>query len=140
MFSRWLSLSFATLLTAAPACAGTLTIQVQNVRASSGRVHIDVCPEAKFLKDGCPYTGSATARKGVTTVVVDNVPAGRWAVQAYYDQNGNDKMDFGLFHLPKEGFGFSRDFGGMRAPKFEEAAFNVTGAAQTMTLRLRYVL
>lgn len=140
MIFRWLSLSLATVLTAAPAYAGTLTIQVQNVRASSGRVHIDVCPEAKFLKDGCPYTGSAIARKGVTTVVVNNVPAGRWAVQAYYDQNGNDKMDFGLFHLPKEGFGFSRDFAGMRAPKFEESAFTATGAAQAMTLRLRYVL
>ena len=141
-FRRLLFPAIALLVTAAapPPSAGTLTIEVENVRASKGRVHIDVCPEAKFLKDGCPYTGSAVARKGVTTVVVHDLPAGRYAVQAYLDENSNDKMDFGMFGLPREGFGFSRDFAGMRRPRFEEAAFNATGAAQAITLHLRYVL
>ena len=125
---------------AAPAHAGTLTVQVENVRASRGHVHVDICPEGKFLKDGCPYTASAAARKGETVVVIPNLPAGRFAIQAYLDENDNGKMDFNMFHLPKEQFGFSRDFRGMRAPKFEEAAFNATGAAQSLTLRLHSVL
>ena len=144
MTSRRLLLPATALLVIAaapPPSVGTLTIEVQNVRASKGRVHVDVCPQARFLKDGCPLTASAVARKGVTTVVVHDVPAGRYAVQAYLDENSNDKMDFGMFGLPKEGFGFSRDpKPTMHAPKFEEAAFDATGAAQAMTLRLRYVL
>lgn len=131
----------ALLVTAAaPPGSGTLTILVENVRVSRGRVHVDVCPEGKFLKNGCPYTASAIARKGETVVVVSNLPAGRFAIQAYLDENSNDKMDFNMFGLPKEQFGFSRDFKGMRAPKFEEAAFNATGTAQSMTLRLHSAL
>ena len=137
---RYLPFAALMITAATPPHTGTLTIQVENVRASKGRVHVDVCPEAKFLKDGCPYSASAVAHKGETTVLVPNVAAGRYAVQAYLDENSNDKMDFGMFGLPKEGFGFSHDPKGMHAPKFAEAAFDATGAAQSMTLRLRYVL
>ena len=134
-------LPFALLsVAAAPSHPGTLTIQVENVRASKGRVHVDVCPEARFLKDGCPYSASAVARKGETIVVVPNVAPGRYAIQAYLDENSNGKLDMGMFGLPKEQFGFSRDFRGMRAPKFEEAAFNATGAAQSLTLHLHSAL
>ncbi len=144
MTFRRLSLPLAALLVTAaapPPSEGTLTIEVANVRASKGRVHIDVCPEARFLKSGCAYSASAVARKGVTTVVVPNVAAGRYAVQAYFDENGNGKMDFGLFGLPKEGFGFSRDPKvTTRAPTFDQAAFDATGAAQSLALHLHYVL
>ena len=141
LFHRFLPVA-ALLVAAAPSHAGTLTIQVENVRASKGRVHVDVCTEVNFVstKLSCPFTASAVARAGVTTVVVPNLPAGRFAVQAYLDENNNGKMDFNMFHLPKEQFGFSRDFRGMRAPKFEEAAFNVTGAAQSITLHLHSAL
>lgn len=133
---RFLPIAALLVAAAAPSHAGTLTIQVENVRASKGHVHVDVCPEGKFLKPGCPYSGSAVARKGETVVVIPNLPAGRYAIQAYLDENDNGKMDFNMFHLPKEQFGFSRDFKGMRAPKFEEAAFTATGAAQSLTLHL----
>ena len=140
MSLRLLPTAALLAVAAAPSHAGTLTIQVENVRASRGRVHVDVCPEGKFLHDGCPFTASAVARKGETIVVVPNLPAGRYAVQAYLDENSNDRMDFNIFHLPKEQFGFSRDFRGMRAPKFEEAAFSATGAAQSITLHLHSAL
>ena len=139
-FRRFLSFAALLVAVAAPSHAGTLTIQVENVRASKGRVHVDVCPEGRFLHEGCPYSASAVARKGETVVVVPNVAPGRYAVQAYLDENSNDKMDFNMFHLPKEQFGFSRDFRGMRAPRFEEAAFTVNGAAQSLTLHLHSAL
>ncbi len=139
LFRRLLPLP-ALLAAAMPSHAGTLTIQVENVRASKGRVHVDVCPEGKFLKDGCPYSASAVARKGETAVVVSNVAPGRYAVQAYLDENSNDKLDFGMFGLPKEQFGFSRDPKGLRRPTFEETVFTATGAAQSITLHLHSAL
>ena len=131
-------------LAAAPpsAAAGTLTIEVANVRVARGRVHVDVCPEGKFLKDGCPFSASAVARQGVTTVVVPDLPAGRYAVQAFLDENGNNRVDMGFFgKIPKEGVGFSNDPKLTFAPpKFADAAFAHPGAEQLIHLKLRYYL
>lgn len=120
---------------------GTLTIHVTNLRNAKGRVHVDLCPQASFLKDGCPFAASAPTQVPVTTLVVRGIPPGRYAAQLFHDENGNDKMDRGLFGIPKEGFAFSRDAPiRMSPPKWAEAEFGVTGAAQTIQVKMRYYL
>jgi uncharacterized protein (DUF2141 family) len=49
------------------------------------------------------------------------VPAGRWAVSAFEDRNGNGVLDMGLFG-PKEPSGFWRPFTGWHKPRFDEVA------------------
>ncbi len=118
-----------------------LTIDVGNVRVAKGRVHVDVCPESKFLKEDCPYSAEAPATKGVTRVIVRSLPAGRYAVQAFLDENSNGKVDRALFGIPKEGVGFSNDAKiGLGPPKFAEAAFHYDGGAQAIHFSLRYFL
>lgn len=125
----------------APAGGGVLVVSVANVRVAKGHVRIDVCPEARFLKRDCPFSGSAPAVKGLTTVTVRGLPPGRYAVQAYLDENDNEDVDRALFGLPKEGIGFSRDarilFG---PPKFADAVFGFSGGQQAIRLSLRYFL
>lgn len=120
---------------------GVLIIDVGNVRIAKGNVHVDVCPEAKFLKDDCPWSGNARAKVGDTRVTVANLPAGRYAVQAFLDENANGEVDRALFGIPKEGVGFSNDAKiGFGPPKFAEAAFAFDGNARTIHLNLRYFL
>jgi len=120
---------------------GVLTIDVGNVRIAKGNVHVDVCPEAQFLKDNCPWTGNARARLGDTRVTVANLPAGRYAVQAFLDENGNGEVDRALFGIPKEGVGFSNDAKiRLGPPKFAEAVFAFDGNARTIRLNLRYFM
>ncbi len=126
--------------TAAPP-TGTLTLQIGNVRNSKGVVHVDICPQNQFLKDDCPYVGDAPARAGVTTVVVHNLPAGRYAAQVFQDENSNHKVDRALFGIPKEGVGFSNDARiSLGPPKWADAVFAFNGEAQTIGLKLRYFL
>ncbi len=136
-----LALLVLPFLSAAAPPQGVLTIDVGNVRAAKGVVHVDVCPEAQFLKDDCPWSGNAPARFGDTRVTVSGLPAGRYAVQAFLDENRNGQVDRGLFGIPKEGIGFSNDakirFG---PPKFAEAAFAFDGHARTIRLSLRYFM
>ena len=121
--------------------AGTLTIHVTNVRNAKGRIHIDLCPQAAFLKDGCPFATSAPAQSPVTTVVMKGVAPGHYAAQLFHDENGNDKMDRGLFGIPKEGVAFSRDaLKAMAAPKWADAEFVFPGAAQQIQVKMRYLL
>ena len=127
------------LVGAAP--VGTVAVQVTNVRSAKGVVHVDLCPQAQFLKDTCALSGDAPARIGTTTVLVSGVPAGRYAAQAFHDENRNGKVDRGLFGIPKEGIGFSRDAPiRMSPPKWADAQFDFAGPRQTISLRTRYML
>jgi uncharacterized protein (DUF2141 family) len=118
---------------------GVLTIDVGNVRIAKGVVHVDVCPEAKFLKDDCPWSANARAKVGETRVTVANLPAGRYAVQAFLDENSNGEVDRGWFGIPKEGVGFSNDAKiRFSPPKFAEAVFAFDGNARTIRFNLRY--
>jgi len=139
MRSLFAALLALPLLSAAAPGGGTLTVNVDNVRVARGRVHVDVCPEATFLKDDCPWSGNAPARVGLTPVQVHGLPAGRYAVQAFLDENSNGDVDRGLFGIPREGVGFSNDAKiRLGPPKFAEAVFAFNGTAQAIHLNLRY--
>jgi uncharacterized protein (DUF2141 family) len=53
-----------------------------------------------------------------------HVPAGRWAISAFEDQNENGVLDMGLFG-PKEPSGFWRAFHAWRKPRFDDVAVSV---------------
>jgi uncharacterized protein (DUF2141 family) len=57
--------------------------------------------------------------------VFEGLGAGTYAIAAYHDEDNDDKFDRFLLIL-REGYGFSNDVRpGLRAPAFDEAAFNV---------------
>lgn len=117
---------------------GTLHVIIENARSARGNIHVDICPQDRFLSS-CPYSAEAPARKGRVEVVVRGVPPGRYAAQITHDENGNKKVDRGLFGIPREGIGFSNNVRvHLRAPRFAEAAFTVTGGPQTISLSLQY--
>jgi uncharacterized protein (DUF2141 family) len=121
----------------APAGAATLKIDITNVRNTTGRVHVDLCRTAEFLKK-CAVVADVMAAKGTTMVTIENVAPGTYAVQATYDENGNGKVDRGLFGIPREGVGFSNDAPiRLGPPKWADAMFVVDGDRQ-ITLKMRY--
>jgi uncharacterized protein (DUF2141 family) len=135
------ALALSPLLAAAPAPlpSGTLVIQVGNVRNATGRVHVDLCPQALFLKEDCPYRAEAPAHPGVTQLVIRGVAPGRYGIQASHDENGNGKVDRGVFGIPKEGVGFSNDAPiRLSPPKWSDAVFAVAPGPQTVRFKLRY--
>lgn len=135
-----LVLLFAAAPVAAQDGVGVLHVVVDNVRASTGRVHVDLCTAQQFLKD-CALAADGPARPGVSTVTLRGVKPGRYAAQVFYDENGNRKVDRALFGIPKEGVGFSRDAKiRLGPPKWEEAMFDYAGGEQTIRLKLRYFI
>lgn len=128
---------FAAAAGAAPVSAATLTIIVTNVRNAHGMVHVDLCREKEFLKD-CAISAEVKSVVGSTTLRINNVAPGDYAVQGTQDENNNKKVDQGLFGIPKEGVGFSNDAPiGFSAPSWNKAKFTITGD-KTITFRLRY--
>lgn len=55
-----------------------------------------------------------------------NVPPGMYGIRCFQDVNGNQKLDTGLFGIPREPWGFYRPKRPrFRGPKFKEIAFEV---------------
>jgi uncharacterized protein (DUF2141 family) len=128
------------LVSAAPAGA-PVEVAVSGVREAKGNIHVDICLQKQFLTSDCPWIGTAPAQVGTTVVKVENVPPGRYAAQAFHDRNGNGKVDRGLFGIPKEAVGFSNDAPTpMRAPHFEDAAFEHGTSPQRIGFTLRHFL
>jgi uncharacterized protein (DUF2141 family) len=65
-----------------------------------------------------------------------HVPVGAWAVSAYEDENGNGKLDMGMFG-PKEPSGFWRAFHGWHKPHFSEVSSQVSGDISNADIELR---
>lgn len=126
---------------AAPGSGAAITIQVHNVRNNHGLVHVDICPRERFLADGCPWRANVPAQSGTTIVTVAGVPPGDYAVQAFHDENSNDSIDRGMFGIPREGVGFSRDARIVFSPpSWRDAAFTHGTAGQTLSFSLRYFM
>jgi uncharacterized protein (DUF2141 family) len=128
-------LSSAMLLAGLPAAAANVTVDVAGLRNGSGLVRVAICPEALFTKPECPYVAAAPASEG--RAVVQGVPPGVYAVQAFHDENGDGDLDrSGL--RPAEGLGFSRDAPmRMGPPRFRDAAVQVVGDGR-LTVTMRY--
>jgi uncharacterized protein (DUF2141 family) len=127
---------------AAPAIAQSpapVVIHVENVRSSQGHVRVELCTSDTFLTEACVFAGSAPAQRGETIVTLADVPPGVYAVQAFHDKNDDGKVNRGVFGIPTEDIGFSREAPlGLHGPQFIKAAFNHADDEQVVTLHLRH--
>ncbi len=73
---------------------------------------------------------------GADRVFRFETPAGRWAISAFEDRNGNGVLDMGLFG-PKEPTGFGRAFNGWHKPRFDEVASQVERDVADADVRLK---
>lgn len=106
-----------------------ISLEVNNVRTSSGTINVAVYDESEgFLKFDQVYKAdSALARKGKTELHITGLPEGEYALAIFHDENGNNKLDTNWLGIPKEDIGFS--YGRMKTfgpPQFKECAFRLT--------------
>lgn len=134
LLAAGLAAGFALVLPPAAATAGEIRLTVTGVRDDQGKVMIALYdnPEAftrDVRRDGLMLAPQAGEVKGVFT----NVPSGTYAIAVYHDENNNGKLDYNLFGIPGESFGFSKDaIGTMGPPGFDAASFTV-GAEGVVT-------
>lgn len=133
-----ISLMLATASVASFASAANVSVVVKNVASSAGVVRGTLCDKETFLKT-CALTASEKANADTATLVFKNVPPGKYAFNAYHDENDNKKMNRNWIGIPTEGYAFSRDAKGRRGPPaFEEAAFDVKDGNNDISVTLSY--
>jgi uncharacterized protein (DUF2141 family) len=133
-----LLLGGVVLFAAQSARAGDVEVDVTGVGQARGHVRVAICTEDTFLKQSCPYEGSAQATPGVTVVRVGGVPPGVYAAQVFHDDTDAGVIHQNLLGVPREAVGFSNDAPlHLSGPRFSEAAFQVRAGAARITLKLR---
>ena len=143
MVDRLLPTAVLAGIFAVPGFAADLAIEVHGVRSTEGRVYVAVRgPESKAefpSRDGVVDRFRESARVGVIRLVARDLPTGRYAVNAFHDENGNGELDTNLVGIPSEGYGFANDpvirFG---PPEFEAAAVTVGESSAVAVLTLNY--
>lgn len=120
------------------AVAADLTVVVKDVKNTDGKILValynkaDGFPRIPFLKNG------TVASVGQVQVVFKDLPAGEYALSAFQDKNGNEKLDTNSMGIPNEPLGFSEDAKGkFGPPDFADARFKHTGTALTKTITLK---
>lgn len=111
------------------AAAETVKVRITGFEEIEGDVHAALYDDSEaFPKPGQMLTEKKVVLDGpVAEVAFDELAAGRrYAVAVYHDANGNDEFDQGIFGIPLERYGFSREprvF--LRAPQFDESALTL---------------
>ena len=134
-----LAIVAATMIAmASPAVAADLTLRL-STRSAGGSLAVAVYRDAEAFRRGeGPVASRTVPRTGaVTAVTFTGLPAGRYAVAAFHDTDGNGDLTLWPIGLPREAYGFSNDarsrFG---PPSFARAAFDLPAAGATRAFRL----
>ena len=122
----------AGLLCAGAAEAATVTVAFEGVRSSQGNVLASLCNDpATFMKSCAGHQGLAKAAAGETVMTFPDVPPGRYALQAFHDENGDFRAE-----VPPEGYAYGND--AIYPPSFDAAAFQVSGDTR-IAVRMTYI-
>ena len=108
----------------------SLTVTVNNFRNADGEVVFalynreDAFPDEHYKKYFKKITGKII--NGSSSVIFENLPAGKYAVNILHDENMDGKIKKG-FIMPVEGIGFSnyQSIGIGNKPNFSKASFDV---------------
>ncbi|MDO6432821.1 DUF2141 domain-containing protein [Flavitalea sp. BT771] len=116
-------------------------VKVDKLSGRTGSIYLAVYNSAATYMDPQKCLRSKiTAVKNVKTVLIDlgELPAGRYAIALFLDENGNGQIDKNILGIPKERYGFSGNrHPWFRAPDFEEAAIDVDATHTTVSISLR---
>lgn len=107
-----------------------LTLNIGNISSTDGDILVAIYDDpSNFLDFEAVFkTGATKAVKGSTSMVMENIPAGTYAIAIFHDVNENTELDTNWLGIPKEDVAFSK--GSMKTfgpPNFEECAFTLDG-------------
>ena len=115
-----------------------LTVEIGDIKNSSGKnISIGV-----FEKNTFPAIGKAKYEKSIiangnTVSITFELPDGDYAVAVYQDLNNNSVLDKNFFGIPKEPYGFSKNFKPkLSAPQFSDCSFTLSGTEKKLSIFL----
>ncbi|MGB0885698.1 MAG: DUF2141 domain-containing protein [Chitinophagales bacterium] len=118
----------------------SLTVNISNIKDNVGLIHLAIYrPDDNFPYEGGAFREYNTkAIKGSTVYVMENLPAGDYAVTMFHDENQSGECETNFIGFPLEGYCFSRNFKVfLSAPPFSKCGFTLD-EDKAIDVKMRY--
>lgn len=120
--------------------AQALRVQITGIRGAGGVLRVSFFGNGEeFGKEKPRYekvVSKTGMKNGRITLLLADLPPGRYGIAVLDDENANGKMDY-RWLKPAEGYGFSDLVPAkMRRPGWEEFQFDYSGVDKTVTVTL----
>ena len=135
LFLLSITLSFAQTSKETTTEGQTITVTIDNVKNSTGKVVFALHTTETWMKSEGLKFETVSIINNKANVTFTNVPVGIYAIMALHDENENNKMDFEN-GMPKENYGISNNPLSFGPPQFSEAKFEVK--TDDLDLKIRF--
>ena len=116
-----------------------VNIVIQGVEHDRGLIDVRIYLDAEtwLQEDQAAEHIIVPATKDEVVVPLKSFQGGTLAAVVYHDENGDGKMNTGLFWQPKEGFAFSNQYTPKGPPRFSKAAVDIPNG-KDLLVQLKY--
>ena len=124
-------------------CAQTLDVQIMNIKNTKGQLCLAIfADQASFKTEKTCWVIKCSKKdliNGEFVIKIEFRP-GTYGISVLDDENYNGKMDYNLFGIPREGFGFSNYFHrGILKPAFDDFKFDIQkNETKKLTVKMKY--
>ena len=116
-----------------------LEVAFTGIDVQKGAIMLGLYDSEDAYNKGTSMNGArVVADKAEVAAIIEGLPAGRYAIKAFHDIDGDGKMSSNPFGMPTEPFAFSNNAKGEMGPaKWADAAFDVTGATTKISITIK---
>lgn len=117
-------------------CADSgLTVEMHNITVNGGTVYVSIFFNEKSYKNQTP--DMIFPVDPTNTIVEKEITLleGEYLISIYQDVNGNGEMDYGLFRIPQEPYGFS-NMNGKMPGSFDKLKLTMNNSNRSIVIGL----
>lgn len=118
--------------------AAALTVTLDGAQPGGGPLTVLLFERAEDFPREARASSRHILPAGQTTLKLDDLKPGLYAVMAYHDEDGNGELNRFPGMIPREGWGLSNNPAVSGKPTFKDAAVTVPEAGTAVTLKLNY--
>jgi len=121
-----ISIFFAASIFCQTSNKGNIQIEIINLESSDGFVMIALFnSEESYNEEEKSYKNAKLKiTEGKVQYMFEDLPFGEYAIKLFHDENGNGKLDKGMFGIPTEDYAFSNNAKGSMGPAdYSDAKF-----------------
>ena len=122
--------------------SAALTIEITNIRFEKGWIRLGLYNHPDQFPVNPPRTfdfKKTSLKEGMMEIILDDILPGTYVISLLDDENGNDQMDYKLFKIPREGYGFSNNKKpGLKHPPYDHCSFQIPEGQTRIKIEMQY--
>jgi len=112
-----------------------LTIEIHNIIINGGTIYMAIYFNDKSFKNKRPDITLQIMPNNINYLQEITLSEGEYVIAIFQDINGNGEMDYGLFGIPKEPYGFS-NMKGKTPGNYNQLKFSINNSNERIIIPL----